>query len=169
MTNRLEYVQLSDIASFVNANNPKPFSAREIDWVLQVRVFDILLCWCNECFSRVCSYPCCFIGRLHASSGIRCHLYRTFSHVLYVSGLQKMQSANRVMVAEDKVHLIWRWYNPGKSLKISLQCEQYILIITVWRPEKVFLFALTGILVIYRCTRLRPEFRYQCWRYSLWV
>ncbi|KAG0582460.1 hypothetical protein KC19_3G061700 [Ceratodon purpureus] len=53
MTNRLEYVQLSDLASIVNANNPKPFSAGEIDWVLQ-----------------------------------------------------KMQAANRVMVAEDKVHLI---------------------------------------------------------------
>lgn len=48
MTNRLEYVQLSDLASIVNANNSKPFSAGEIDWVLQVRVTDILLCSCNE-------------------------------------------------------------------------------------------------------------------------
>lgn len=53
MTNRLEFVQLSELASIVNANNPRPFSAGEIEWVLQ-----------------------------------------------------KMQAANRVMVAEDKVHLI---------------------------------------------------------------
>ncbi|KAH8958058.1 hypothetical protein BDL97_06G001800 [Sphagnum fallax] len=53
MTNRLEYVLLSDISSIVNANNLAPFSLGEINWLLQ-----------------------------------------------------KMQTANRVMVAEDKVHLI---------------------------------------------------------------
>lgn len=42
MSNRLEYVLLSDIASIVNANNPSPFSAGEIDWVLKVLTMDVV-------------------------------------------------------------------------------------------------------------------------------
>lgn len=38
--------------------------------------------------------------------GMKLVIYIELSHVLHVSGLQKMQAANRVMVAEDKVHLI---------------------------------------------------------------